>query len=287
MNTIIENIVFSKFVNQSIPFELIAIQNLFKRCDKSAYDLSKPHRIEFHSLIIITEGISTHTVDFKEEKLSPGVMIPLTQGQVHSFNKDKNICGFVISFDESFITKNISEKKLFHFLHLFHNPRIIVGKDNLESLLPVIQFLNKIQNDTNENLKADLINAALITFLIQVTRFSIKEDNDFGTKRFKDFLQLKQLISSHYKESHKAEFYANKLSVSYKYLNDVCKEITNQTAKSFIDSWLLLEIKRNLAEEKYTTKEITFKMGFNEPSNFVRFFKKYTGVTPNKYYKDS
>ncbi|TGV01317.1 hypothetical protein [Flavivirga rizhaonensis] len=84
----IENIVFSQFVSQTVPFELIAIQELFERCEKSAYDLSKPHRIEFHCLIIVTEGKSMHTVDFKEEALFPGVMIPLTKGQVHAFNKN-------------------------------------------------------------------------------------------------------------------------------------------------------------------------------------------------------
>ncbi len=108
MHNDIENIVFSQFVSQTVPFELIAIQELFKRCENSAYDLSKPHRIEFHCLIILTEGKSTHIVDFKEEALFPGVMIPLTKGQVHSFNKNPNIKGFVISFDETFITQNVS-----------------------------------------------------------------------------------------------------------------------------------------------------------------------------------
>jgi AraC-like DNA-binding protein len=71
--------------------------------------------------------------------------------------------------------------------------------------------------------------------------------------------------------------------VSYNYLNEISKEITNKTAKGFIDSWLLLEIKRNISEKKYTSQEIGFKMGFKEPSNFIRFFKKHTQLTPIQF----
>ena len=44
--------------------------------------------------------------------------------------------------------------------------------------------------------------------------------------------------------------------------------------------------KRNISENKYTSQEIAFKMGFKEPSNFIRFFKKFTGVTPNQFQEE-
>lgn len=75
-------------------------------------------------------------------------------------------------------------------------------------------------------------------------------------------------------------------NVSYHYLNEICKEIARQTAKAFIDSWLLLEIKRNISEKKYTSQEIAFKMGFKEPSNFIRFFKKYAKITPLQFQEE-
>lgn len=283
MQNDIENIVFSRFVKQPIPFEFISIKELYRRCGQSAYDLSNPHRIEFHALIIVTEGESFHIVDFKKEILSPGVILPLTKDQVHAFNKDLTIKGFVISFEENFITQNISERNLFHFLHIYHTPSILIGGENMATLNPFLKLLESLHLDTNIIMKPEIVNSTFMALLFQIKRLSIYQHKTFESQRFKDFIQFKQLITENYHESHNAKDYAQQLSVSYKYLNDICKQIGHKTAKAFLDSWLLLEAKRNISENKYTSQEIAFKMGFNEPSNFIRFFKKFADITPNQF----
>lgn len=279
----IENIIFSQFVNQPVPFELISISDLYARCSASEFDLSIPHRIEFHALVIVTEGKTKHTADFKEQVLFPGVILPLSKGQVHAFSKDVSVKGIVISFDESIITNNNSEKNLFHFLHLFNSPTIHIGSENLELLSPFITILKKELDNTNLNLKADFINIALMTLLLQIKRLSIYQHTIFESEHFKDFIRFKQLIIQHHKVNHNVKDYATMLFISYKHLNDICKEIAGKTAKVFLDNWILLEVKRNISEKKYTSQEIAFKMGFSEHSNFIRFFKKHTGTTPSKF----
>lgn len=279
----IENIVFSRFVKQAIPFEFISIQELFDRCDQSGYDLTNPHRIEFHALLVIVEGESSHMVDFKEYQLSPGIILPLTKGQVHSFQKTSKINGFIISFDEGFITQHSSEKNLFHFLQVFHSTTIDIGKANLKHLHPFTKLLENVHKEDLIELKAEIINALFMSFLLQIKRLDQQKTEAFDSRKFKHFLDFKSLVTQHYHQNHSAEYYATQLGISYKYLNTICKEIDNKTAKAFIDSWLLLEIKRNIAEERYTSQEIAYKMGFQEPSNFIRFFKKHTGSTPTKF----
>lgn len=283
MSADIENIIFSRFVNQAIPFEFISIEELYERCRKSEYDLSNPHRIKFHALIVVTKGKGSHMIDFKEYLLTPGVILPLTREQVHAFDKKSGIGGYVISFEESFITQNVNEQNLFHFLQLYHTPSIVIAKENLVALNPFFDLLRRVNPEDNLNMKAELINSVFMALLFQIKRLSISENQTFESTRFTDFIRFKQLLRKNYRQSHNAKEYAFSLSISYKYLNDICKEVSNQTAKAFIDSWLLLEIKRNLSEKKFTTQEISFKVGFQEPSNFVRFFKRHEGITPKNY----
>ncbi|AXT59622.1 AraC family transcriptional regulator [Aquimarina sp. AD10] len=281
----IENILYSEVARQPIPFEILSFKELYDRFQDHTVDLFASHRIKFNALMIITNGRSVHFADFKEHILSPGVLIPLVKDQVHFFKKELLVEGYIISFDESFMTENISEKNLFHFLHLYHTSNLLIGQENVSYLLPFIDLLLQVQKSTNNNLKSDFVRTIFVSLLIQIKRLTVYQHETFESKRFKDFIQFKVLISKHYQENHNAKEYAMHMGVSYKYLNDICKELGNKTAKAFIDNWLLLEIKRNLSEKKYTTQEIAFRMGFREPSNFIRFFKKFTGTTPNRFEK--
>ena len=279
----IDNIPFSRFTKQDIPFELISIRELYKRVSEQNFDLSNPHRIDFHALIIVFEGESTHTIDFKEESISTGTILPIKKGQIHSFNKQQIVKGYVIGFGDIFITQNISDKDLFHFLQIFHTPNIQIGKKSMNSLHSILLQIEGLVEDDDTNLKAEIIRSSFMTLLLQIKRLACKQHTFFETERLKDFYLFKELIIKNYSKLHNAKDYANKLNVSYNYLNEICKEITNKTAKDFIDSWLLLEIKRNISENKYTSQEIAFKMGFKDPSNFNRFFKKHTKTTPLQF----
>ncbi len=283
MKNEVENILFSRFVKRDIPFEFISIQKLYELVAENNFDLSKPHRIDFHALIIVLEGESKHIIDFQEENLSPGTILPIKKGQIHSFHKKDNVKGYVIGFKEDFITQNINDKNLFHFLQIFHTSNIQIGQKNTNSILPILQLIEEFLEDIDKNLKVEIIHSTFMTLLFQIKKLACNKHTFFETEKLKNFYLFKELIIKHYNEIHNAKDYAKRLNVSYNYLNEICKEITNKTAKEFIDSWLLLEIKRNISENKYTSQEIAFKMGFKEPSNFIRFFKKHTKITPLQF----
>ncbi len=279
----IENVLFSRFLKQNIPFEFLPIEDLYKRVSEQNFDLSIAHRIEFHALIIVLKGEGNHMIDFKGETISAGTILPIRKGQVHSFSKDLNIEGYVIGFEENFITRGINDKNLFHFLQIFHTERIDIGKDSVTILQPFLSIMGNLLEDDNINLKEEIINTTFLTLLLQIKRLACNQHNFFDSQKLKDFYLFKELIIKYHNEVHNAKDYAKKMDVSYNYLNGICKEIVNKTAKEFIDSWLLLEIKRNILENKYNSQEISYKMGFKEPSNFIRFFKRYEKLTPLQF----
>ena len=68
--------------------------------------------------------------------------------------------------------------------------------------------------------------------------------------------------------------YAEKLGISYKHLNSVCKQQISKTAKDFIIDNTILEIKRQQALG-LSTNQVSRKLGFDEHTNFVKFRKKH------------
>lgn len=80
-----------------------------------------------------------------------------------------------------------------------------------------------------------------------------------------------------------ANDYCNFLNVSYQKLNSTCKALTNKTVKVFIDDFILLRAKRLLSEKDVNISEIAYFLGFDEPTNFTKFFKKNTNQTPKSF----
>lgn len=112
----------------------------------------------------------------------------------------------------------------------------------------------------------------------------IKPNNNrlimYNKKLFEDFYVL---LSEHLQNSRSVKYYADLLQVSPKKLNSITKMIYGKTAKEFIAEILILDSIKLLIETPDSVKQISYSLGFTEPTNFNKFFKKKTSVTPQQY----
>lgn len=91
------------------------------------------------------------------------------------------------------------------------------------------------------------------------------------------------LIAAKYKEVKSVELYASLLEVTAKHLNSVCRSQTGSTAKSVIDNTIISHIKAELSATDKTVSEISFIMGFDEPTEMCRFFRRIEGLSPGQW----
>ena len=101
----------------------------------------------------------------------------------------------------------------------------------------------------------------------------------------KEFMRFQDLIEKDYFKTKKVLDYANKLGFSTKKLNTIVKFIANKPAKDFIDETVIVKIKRLLLHSNFSVKEIAFKVGFNDPANLYKYFKKNANSTPDAFRK--
>jgi AraC-like DNA-binding protein len=97
--------------------------------------------------------------------------------------------------------------------------------------------------------------------------------------------QYEALIEKHFLTKRLPSQYAELLNVSPNYLNKICKEVTGQTAGDLIRKRIVIEAQRELHYTNLSVKEIADKLGFENASYFVTFFKKNTGSTPENFRK--
>ena len=82
-------------------------------------------------------------------------------------------------------------------------------------------------------------------------------------------------------------YFADKCNLSTGYFGELVKTETGRTAKDFISSRILSAAKEYLSSDLMTVTQISTRLGFEYPQHFVRFFKRYTGMTPSEFKKVS
>jgi len=103
------------------------------------------------------------------------------------------------------------------------------------------------------------------------------------SKYQEEYVQFQKLSNEHILHARKVSFYADKLLISTKKLNRITQEMLGQSVKKYIDEFLIIEIKRFLMNTNFTITEIAYKSGFEETTNFVKYFKKQTGLNPSEF----
>lgn len=77
------------------------------------------------------------------------------------------------------------------------------------------------------------------------------------------------------------------LYITPNYLNGICKDMLGKSAGQVIRDRILLEAKRLLVNAEMNVEEIAAKLHFSDNSYFTKFFKKYTGLTPDAFRRQS
>lgn len=80
-----------------------------------------------------------------------------------------------------------------------------------------------------------------------------------------------------------AAAFADQLNVHINHLNRVLKEATGKTTTQLIAARLATEARVLLKHTNWNISEIAWCLGFEDTSNFVKFFKKHGAITPNQF----
>lgn len=90
-------------------------------------------------------------------------------------------------------------------------------------------------------------------------------------------------IDEHFQSWHQVSEYAHHLGCTTKSLRRACQAARGSTAKGVIVQRIILEAKRSLALSPDPVQRIGEQLGFDEATNFTKFFRRETGMTPRSF----
>lgn len=248
--------------------------------------LEQDYRLEFWVIIYITQGSGVHYVDFEKYTYGSGSVFLVQRHQVQSFEINKNVEGFIIHLNEPFVFEEegqLTKPFLDLFDRSFLGPHVKIDTSEHATNRIILDLLFKeslnMKNKNNYNLVKSLFLSFVNVLLRDVEgERSIERKASFVTSE-----TYRKLIEEHFKEVKIVESYAHMMGISKKTLNNATREILGLSAKQLITDRIILEIKRYLSQGHLLIYEISDMMGFDEPANMTRFFKRSTGLSPKAF----
>lgn len=250
-------------------------------------DLKFPHKHDFYHLLYFASGNGSHSIDFIHFPVQAGQVYFMVPGQVHTWNFADEPTGFVVNFSEHYINSLVTNARYldqFNFFSGIAAEQVI--NLPLEARALVEKTLATIVREGNStlDLKDDFVKTALIQLFIHVTRNMEKSaEKHKSSYNYLLMRNFQKLIDVHYKEKKLTKDYASMLYVTPNHLNALSNDVTGRSAGELIRDRILLEAKRLLINAQLSVTEIAGELDFADNSYFSKFFKKYTGVSPEVF----
>ena len=248
-----------------------------------------PHRHSFFQILYFNRSGGKHTIDFDGYNAEAGQIYFMVPGQVHSWNFSSNTEGYLVNFTESF------------FSSVFINPHYIADFPFFSGISGdyVLPIPKKLQAEVSDlflrmedechhqrEYKFDLLRSMLVELFVLISRNVVSDKTSKLTRH--NYLILRnfqKLIEQQYKVNKLPKEYAELLFITPNHLNALCKSTMGKPAGEIIRDRVLLEARRLLVNSDFNVSQISHQLNFDDPSYFVKFFKKYIGVTPEEFRK--
>lgn len=98
--------------------------------------------------------------------------------------------------------------------------------------------------------------------------------------------QIIDIIQKEFDQDLTLEECASRLHYNVFYLSNIFKKETGLSFSEYLANYRLNKAKKWLVETDLSIKEIAQKLTYNNPQNFIRYFRKLEGTTPGQYRKN-
>jgi len=273
---------------QGLPQEF-EIVNLFELYKRNFEKLTTVHRTGFYQIVWFQSGSPTLWVDFEPVHIQPNTILFLNKDVVKRFAGKTPFEGISILFTDSFYCQSENDTKYLRNTILFNDllsVSQIQVKKQISLFTGLVQQMSEELNRTKDNFQSGILQNLLHNFLLNAER--IRRTQDFFTEIKKgadlDYVMLfRDMLEAHYKDQKQVSYYAGQILITEKRLNQATTKVLGKTPKEIIDDRIMLEAKRLLAHTSESIKEVGFTLGFEEPTNFIKYFKKHALTTPTEF----
>lgn len=226
-------------------------------------------------------------IDFKSYTADQDALFFINPGQYFIF--DAACSGTMLYYNRDFYCVEIHDKEVACDGILFHNVYEIpvIFLDAAEAIIMQQLLANvHMEFEQQDSAMEEMLRIILKTLIIKATRLwkKARQISTIEARQGLEFSrQFSQLVEWHYSRYHTVAEYAELLHITPKALNKRITRYSDTTPNDIIKNRIILEAKRLLIHTTLSVKEIGYKLGYDDPSYFIRLFTKQAGSSPQHF----
>lgn len=207
---------------------------------------------------------------------------------VSNFIFSKNFTATVLLVEEEFLNSNLPDLSwsIDVLIHTRDHPVLHFNeKKNKQKVLSNFRMLYDKYQETDHTFYSEVSNTQMYLFTLEMWHvFAAEFERNKRTLQsgsiYDRFIHLAQ---EHCMVKREVQFYANKLHITPKHLNFVCKQNTDISASEWIKRFVKERLVILLENQNLGIAQISDMMEFSSRSFFTRYVKKMLGYTPTEY----
>ena len=243
-------------------------------------------RIEFFMVLVATAGRGEHLVDFEHFALRTGHVIFVRPGQVQQWQPTSGFEADVLLIDPAVVqpTAAKSQQSTIALLWLDEWPaHFAMDVDGLAAWRSLAAMLRKEPGQHPlDGLSAAMVHHLLGCLLLVISR-SATGHSIVPSPHATLIRELRRELDEWVHTRPSVALLARRLRVSTSTLARAFNELLGHSAKDEVDRRVALEAQRLLVHSTSTSVAIGELLGFSEPTNFVKFFRRRVGTTPEAF----
>jgi AraC family transcriptional activator of pobA len=246
-----------------------------------------PNRLPQYCITLVKKGTGEKTIGHFTFSIAKNTLMIVPKRVIHSTKYwDLNCTGYILLFNIDFFLNNAFPKKLILDKKVFKSsirPYLTLSDTQRRTLEPLFQAILS-EHTSPQQQNSEMIAIKILEILIQCDR-CFSEAQALGKEVIYNPLieEFNTLIEKHFTTNRSVGFYADNLHVHPNHLNYLAKKYNGSGAKQLIDNKILQEAKYLLSSTTLTVKEVSNRLGFENPGYFSLFFRRGAGNSPVEY----
>jgi len=268
-----------------LPIEATCSDNPMPICFHSHYE---------YEIYYFRSGKCRYIIGDQIYELTPGDLILMNGMVLHSPKADPSMLykRMIVHFDPQYAARlfgcGFSLPLLSPFENL-NNTRLSLSPEEQAVIEPLLERMCALHPQLDRPLAHDRFLALFLTLLTEIHGFTGRRDRRSGTEPSVKEQNVERIIS-YLEENIARDLTLNEISSHLRlnkyHLSKTFKEVTGSTIFEYLYHRRINQAKVlfTLDPERPVT-EVAYETGFKYPSHFSRYFKAFTGLSPDAYRK--